>query len=831
MRARRQRIKTKSARPLALSLGSLLAALVLVAWFSQPTNAYIEAAYTLGKVMVESTNIVVLTVESVDKQKNIIIYRKIRDLKGTHPGETVKHNIGQGGFQPREWQNIMAWAEAGKTAVMFHNGGIAETCIENYWYQAPLNGEWWTLNHAEPYMLRTYAGKPEKLAVAVTAMLAGQEAVVPCMVDGDKNALQLRNARYQRMRASLKLQEYNAQRDFVDFGSGGDEFRAVGSMPGFTHMLTLSRMGSGAAGVVPADFNGDGRPDLCMFSTSQAVLLQNGGNTFDEVRLPVTGGARGAAWGDYDHDGKPDLLLATPTGPRLFRSTGKELADVSGGLAQQGYHNLKAAAWLDWDGHGRPDILLADGFRGLRLYRNRAAQPAAPAALGKWYYAGPFDNTGQKGFDTVYPPETEIVLTKQYKGKNNETVAWQEGKFTDGQINGLSLFKPECNANSVVYIYRELTVAGAMELPVGLGSDDTLTVWLNGQKVLAQNVYRGCTPDEVQLKLNLRAGKNALLLKVCQGDGEWAFFFSPKAALSTVPTLFDDVSDSVGLGANGIGGALKGDCLVVADVNGDGRQDFLYSAGTGLLVLNTPQGLIEAKDSGISYQTGGVIPAFGDFNGDGKPDLFIPQHGVCKLLRNDGSGHFTDVTGSSGDLARPIGDARCAAWAEFKKGRLDLVVGCWRGPNRFFRNNGDDTFTDATEEIGLESRIFNTSAMCAQDLNKDGVPDLVFNNEGQEPVILLSNPNGFADPAVQTALTAPLGQQIAALGGVPSGEGVKGVLLVLALLAVGLTGVIFVLKRAARSGRGGTGASLSPGGEVSRPPSSGAPPAPAGKVS
>ena len=79
--------------------------------------------YALGKIIAESTNVVVMRVEKVDKEKNLIIYRKVRDLKGKHPTDVIKHNIGRGGFNPREWQYPMDWAEVGKTAVFFHNGG------------------------------------------------------------------------------------------------------------------------------------------------------------------------------------------------------------------------------------------------------------------------------------------------------------------------------------------------------------------------------------------------------------------------------------------------------------------------------------------------------------------------------------------------------------------------------------------------------------------------------------------------------------------------------------------------------------------------------------
>jgi len=727
-------------KPLNLALGVVLLGGPM-AW------GYVEAPFTLGKVMTDSSHILMIRVERVDREKNLIFFRKVQDIKGTHPGDTIKHRIGKQGFHPREWQNIMAWAEEGRNALFFHNGSAGEVCIENYWYQI-YGGEWWSLSHAEPYLLRSYAGKPERLAVAVTAMLAGQEVVVPCMVDGDKNALHMRTAKFQRMKASLKILDYNPKRDFVEGGADAMEYRPIAGMPGFSHYLALNRVSPGALGIVPTDFNGDGKPDLCLFGTAKAVVLQNAGGSFDEVLLGLEGGARGAAWADYDGDQKPDLLLATPSGPRLFQNDGKRLVDMSSVLPLEGYYNLTSAAWIDYDGDKRPDILLADGFRGLRLYRNKGpqAEPAKPQ-VGKWYYAGPFDHSDRRGFENVFPPEQEIDLGKKYPGKGKETVSWREGKFRDGQVNNLRLFRPENNSNCVVYLYRELDYGGAVELPIGLGSDDTLTVWLNGEKIHAENVSRSCQPDQVQLKLKLRPGKNALLLKVCNGDGEFAFAYSSRETGPVMPKCFEDVSSAVRLPMT-----PKGDHLVVADVNGDGRQDFLHSAGKGVLVLNTPQGFVEAKDCGLVYQAGRVAPAIGDFNGDGRPDVLVPQRSGCRLFRNEGNARFTDVTGQAGELGRPIGDARCAVWADFSQnGRADLFVGCLKGPNRYFRNNGNGTFAEATEAVGLVGSIYNTCAMAVVDVNNDKMPDVIFNNEGRESALLLGSPGWVANEAAKAA--------------------------------------------------------------------------------
>jgi hypothetical protein len=75
-----------------------------------------------------------------------------------------------------------------------------------------------------------------------------------------------------------------------------------------------------------------------------------------------------------------------------------------------------------------------------------------------------------------------------------------------------------------------------------------------------------------------------------------------------------------------------------------------------------------------------------------------------------------------------------------RKGRPDLLIGCLKGPNRYFRNQGNGKFVDATDEIGLGKRIFNTRGVFAVDLGRHGVPDVIFNNEGQDPVVLVGNP-------------------------------------------------------------------------------------------
>jgi hypothetical protein len=79
------------------------------------------------------------------------------------------------------------------------------------------------MSHAEPLLLRSYQGDPEKLATAVKGIVAGREVVVPCLADGPRDQLLLAKGKLQRLKASLKRIDYDAKRDFVGFGAGDGE--------------------------------------------------------------------------------------------------------------------------------------------------------------------------------------------------------------------------------------------------------------------------------------------------------------------------------------------------------------------------------------------------------------------------------------------------------------------------------------------------------------------------------------------------------------------------------------------------------------------------------
>lgn len=211
---------------------------------------------------------------------------------------------------------------------------------------------------------------------------------------------------------------------------------------------------------------------------------------------------------------------------------------------------------------------------------------------------------------------------------------------------------------------------------------------------------------------------------------------------------------------------IMGAGVGLADVDGDGDLDvYLVQSGDLLdpegnagdrLFANRGDGTFEdvTAAAGLGCREYGMGCAFGDVDGDGAPDLYVTNFGPNRLYRNRGDGTFEDVTAAAG-----VDDPSWSTSAVFSDlegdGDLDLVVvnyvdwslererDCesagrpdYCHPNRYdapqrdrvYRNRGDGTFDDATEELGMRGRANGLGAVCA-DLDGDRDVDVYVSND------------------------------------------------------------------------------------------------------
>ncbi|HEX8984991.1 MAG TPA: CRTAC1 family protein [Bryobacteraceae bacterium] len=189
--------------------------------------------------------------------------------------------------------------------------------------------------------------------------------------------------------------------------------------------------------------------------------------------------------------------------------------------------------------------------------------------------------------------------------------------------------------------------------------------------------------------------------------------------------------------------------------------------------------------AGVSGEGYGMGAAVGDYDNDGRPDLFLANVTKNQLFHNNGDGTFEDVTAKAG-LTGGVFDGRkmwsvAAAWFDYNKdGLLDLFVSnyckwevnkdpvCMAGgrvraychpnnyaplPNSLYRNNGDGTFTDVSKETGIAASLGKGMGVAIADYDGDGFPDVFVANDNS-PNFLFHNIGGkrFEEVALEAGV-------------------------------------------------------------------------------
>ena len=167
--------------------------------------------------------------------------------------------------------------------------------------------------------------------------------------------------------------------------------------------------------------------------------------------------------------------------------------------------------------------------KALKQLGQPAHLPSVFGWLTDWKVIGPFDNTTNAGFERVYPPEQKVDLSAEYDGKNGK-VRWQEVKAT-GDYGLVDLNKPCGPLKSVAgYAYTEFHAAKQGPAQLRLGSKNGWKVWLNGKYIFGRDEYhRGAEIDQYRMPVELKRGRNTILVKVTQNElvedwtKEWEF--------------------------------------------------------------------------------------------------------------------------------------------------------------------------------------------------------------------------------------------------------------------------------------------------------------------
>ncbi len=190
----------------------------------------------------------------------------------------------------------------------------------------------------------------------------------------------------------------------------------------------------------------------------------------------------------------------------------------------------------------------------------------------------------------------------------------------------------------------------------------------------------------------------------------------------------------------------------------------------------------KAGVAGDGYDMGVAV---GDFANDGWQDIYVASVTKNHLYHNNGDGTFTDVTDKAG-VGMPTYQGKkmwsaAAGWVDYNNdGKLDLFVSnyckgevnkdpvCLSGgrlraychpkfydplPSTLYRNNGDGTFTDVSDETGISKKLGKGMGIGFNDYDGDGFTDIFVANDNM-PNALFHNLNGkaFEEVAMDTGV-------------------------------------------------------------------------------
>jgi len=252
--------------------------------------------------------------------------------------------------------------------------------------------------------------------------------------------------------------------------------------------------------------------------------------------------------------------------------------------------------------------------------------------------------------------------------------------------------------------------------------------------------------------------------------------------------------------------------VALLDYDGDGYQDIYFVNGAAIPSLQKegPQYKNRlfrnnhdltftdvTEQAGVAGDGYSMGVAVGDYDSDGRPDLYVVGVNRNQLFHNKGDGTFTDATVKAGVVGGVFDGKKmwsvAAAWVDYNNdGLLDLfvsnyvqwqvnkdpvcIVGGKRGycnpqyykplPDTLYRNNRDGTFTDVSQETGISQHAGRGMGVAIADYDGDGFMDIFVAND-KSPNFLFHSIGGkrFEEVAVAAMVAYnPDGKVVSGMG-------------------------------------------------------------------
>ena len=202
--------------------------------------------------------------------------------------------------------------------------------------------------------------------------------------------------------------------------------------------------------------------------------------------------------------------------------------------------------------------------------------------------------------------------------------------------------------------------------------------------------------------------------------------------------------------------------------------------------------------SGIQHRGYGMGACAGDYDNDGRVDLYVTNFGPNVLYRNGGNGVFTDAT-SKARVGSALFSAGCAFADLDRDGDLDLFVTNYVAaetgrspfcgdartktrfychplnydplPNAVYRNDGQGVFADVSDRAGVASLRSNGLGVIVADYDTDGWPDVFVANDSLPNFLFRGAPGGrFTETALSAGVALATDGKARAGMGIDAGD-------------------------------------------------------------